>query len=79
MAKKADEIKEGLTKDEARNFYSGAEQFVQTDEEPKGNKKTVIGIIEAEKLQKSGWQLISATPVSKDPFGDKEYKFERNK
>ena len=80
MAKnKADEIKEGLSKDEARNLYSGAEQFVQTEEEPKGNKKTVIGIIEAEKLQKAGWTLTSATRSSADPFGDKEYKFERNK
>ena len=79
MAKKTDEIKEGLTKDEARNLYSGAEQFVQTEEEPKGNKKTVIGIIEAEKLQKAGWTLVSATRPSGDPFGDKEYKFERNK
>ena len=79
MAKKADEIKEGLAKDEAQNLYSGAEQFVQTEEEPKGNKITVIGIIEAEKLQKAGWTLTSATRSSADPFGDKEYKFERNK
>ena len=79
MAKKADEIKEGLSKDEAQNLYSGADQFEQTEEEPKGNKITVIGIIEAEKLQKAGWTLISATRPSDDPFGDKTYKFERNK
>ena len=80
MAKnKADEIKEGLSKDEAQNLYSGADQFEQTEEEPKGNKVTVIGIIEAEKLQKAGWTLVSATRPSGDPFGDKEYKFERNK
>ena len=84
MAKKADEIKKSLdvpiSKDEAQNFYSHKEmkETVQI-EEPKGNKQTVIGIIEAEKLQKAGWTLVSATRPSEDPFGDKEYKFERNK
>ena len=73
MAKKADEIKE-----KTQNFYSHEKEYVQT-EEPKGNKKTVIGIIEAEKLQKAGWRLVSATRLTDDPFGDKEYKFERNK
>jgi len=80
MAKKADETKEslGLKKEEAQNLYSHKDQYVPVDE-PKGNKKTVIGIIEAEKLQKAGWTLISATRPTADPFGDKEYKFERNK
>ena len=83
MAKKADEIKKslGITKEEAQNFYSGTDmkETVQLKEEPKGNEQTVIGIVEAEKLQKAGWTLISATRPSDDPFGDKEYKFERNK
>jgi len=48
-------------------------------EEPKGKTQTVIGIVEAEKLQKAGWTLKSATRPTDDPFGDKEYKFERNK
>ena len=86
MAKKADEIKKSLglekpiPKEEAQNFYSG-ERMKDTVqfEEPKGNKKTVIGIVEAEKLQKAGWTLKSATRPTDDPFGDKEYKFERNK
>ena len=79
MAKKADGIKESLgLKKEAQNLYSHKDQYVPV-EEPKGNKKTVIGIIEAEKLQKAGWTLVSATRPTADPFGDKEYKFERNK
>jgi len=86
MTKKADEIKKSLgidkpiSKEEAQNFYSGTQmkETVQI-EEPKGNEVTVIGIIEAEKLQKAGWTLTSATRPSADPFGDKEYKFERNK
>jgi len=84
MAKKADEIKkslgiaEAIPKVEAQNFYSGKEPYVKV-EEPEGKKQTVIGVIEAEKLQKAGWTLISATRPSDDPFGDKEYKFERNK
>jgi len=86
MAKKADEIKKSLgidkpiSKEEAQNFYSGTEmkETVQI-EEPEGNEQTIIGIIEAEKLQKAGWTLISATRSSDDPFGDKTYKFERNK
>jgi hypothetical protein len=85
MAKKADEVKKALgmnpiSKEEAQNLYSGKEPFVPSkEEEPKGNKKTVIGIVEAEKLQKAGWTLISATRPTEDPFGNKEYKFERNK
>ena len=87
MAKKADEIKKSLgleepiSKEAAQNFYSGKEirETVQLKEEPKGNKQTVIGIVEAEKLQKAGWTLVSATRPTEDPFGDKEYKFERNK
>ncbi len=91
MAKKADEVKKSLglaeekskpiSKEQAQNFYSGKEmkETVQMKEEPKGNKVTIIGIVEAEKLQKAGWTLISATRPSDDPFGDKEYKFERNK
>ena len=80
MAKKADEIKEslGLKKEEAQNLYSHKDQYVPV-EEPKGNKKTVIGIIEAEKLQKAGWRLVDCHQTSDDPFGNKEYKFERNK
>jgi hypothetical protein len=85
MAKKADEVTKSLgvkpiPKEEAQNFYSGErmKETVQI-EEPKGKEKTVIGIVEAEKLQKAGWTLISATRPSEDPFGDKEYKFERNK
>lgn len=79
MAKKADEVKESLgLKGKAQNLYSHKDQYVPI-EEPDGNKKTVIGIIEAEKLQKAGWQLVSATRPTDDPFGDKEYKFERNK
>ena len=90
MAKKADEVKKSLglekseepiSKEAAQNFYSGKEikETVQLKEEPKGNKQTVIGIVEAEKLQKAGWTLVSATRPTEDPFGDKEYKFERNK
>ena len=81
MAKKADEAKESLgLEKKAQNFYSGKDSYVPPKEgEPKGNKQTVIGIIEAEKLQKSGWRLVSATHTSDDPFSDKEYKFERNK
>ena len=86
MAKKADEIKKSLgidkpiSKEEAQNFYSGTQmkETVQI-EEPKGKEQTVIGIVEAEKLQKAGWTLISATRPSDDPFSDKTYKFERNK
>ena len=77
--KKADEIKESLgLKETAQNMYSGEKPYIQI-EEPKGKMQTVIGIIEAEKLQKAGWQLVSATRPTDDPFGDKEYKFERNK
>ena len=84
--KKADEVKkaldvpsEGIPKVEAQNFYSGKEPYVEV-EEPEGNKITVIGIVEAEKLQKSGWLLVDATRTNKkDPFSDKTYKFERNK
>ncbi len=88
MAKKADEVKKGymsdgqFSKEEAQNFYSGKEEYKETEqlkEEPKGKNVTVIGIIEAEKLQKSGWRLVSAARTSDDPFSDKEYKFERNK
>ena len=94
MAKKADEIKKSLglekpkielekpiSKEEAQNFYSHKEmkETVQLKEEPKGKNQIVIGIVEAEKLQKAGWTLISATRPSDDPFGDKTYKFERNK
>ena len=89
MAKKADEVKKSLgymsdgqrSKEEAQNFYSGKESksTVEMKEEPEGKKVTVIGIIEAEKLQKSGWRLVSAARTSDDPFSDKEYKFERNK
>ncbi len=84
MAKKADEVKKSLdkpiSKERAQNFYSGEKmkETVQI-EEPKGNKQTIIGIVEAEKLQKAGWTLTSATRPTDDPFGDKEYKFERNK
>ena len=78
--KKADEVKEplGLGKIQ-QNLYSGKDDYVPLKDEPKGNTQTVIGIIEAEKLQKAGWTLISATRPTADPFGDKEYKFERNK
>ncbi len=85
MAKKADEVKKSLgipiSKETAQNFYSGKDmkETVLLKEEPKGNKQTVIGIVEAEKLQKAGWTLVSATRPTEDPFGDKEYKFERNK
>ncbi len=91
MAKKADEVKKSLglgkeksepiSKEEAQNFYSGKDmkETVQLKEEPKGKTQTVIGIVEAEKLQKAGWTLISAARTSGDPFGDKTYKFERNK
>ena len=80
MAKKIDEVKEslGLSKEQAQNFYSGKDPAVQLDE-PKGNKKTVIGIVEAEKLQKSGWRLVDCHRPSDDPFSDKVYKFERIK
>ena len=78
--KKADEVKEplGLGKIQ-QNLYSGKDDYVPPKEEPKGNSKTVIGIIEAEKLQKAGWRNISITRLTDDPFGRKEYKFERNK
>ncbi len=62
--KKVDETKKDVVK-----------KTTQTGQEE--NEKTVIGIIEAEKLQKSGWQLISAVRTSDDPFGDKEYKFRK--
>ena len=42
-------------------------------------EKTVIGIVEAEKLQKSGWQLISVTQESENPYGVKTYKFVKEK
>jgi len=75
--KKADEIKKSLGLDKkAQNFYSGENAYVP-EEQPKENKKTVIGINEAERLQKAGWRLVDCHPVSADPFGDKEYKFER--
>jgi hypothetical protein len=77
---KADAVKKSLGLEETQqNLYSGEHTYVAPLETPKGNKQTVIGIIEAEKLQKQGWRLISATHTSDDPFGDKEYKFERNK
>ena len=89
MAKKADEVKKSLgymsdgqfSKEEAQNFYSGKESksTVQLKEEPEGKKVTVIGIVEAEKLQKSGWRQVSCRRTSDDPFSKKEYKFERNK
>ena len=87
MAKKADEVTKSLgvdkpiSKEKAQNFYSGKEskETVQLKEEPKGNKKTVIGVIEAEKLQKAGWRLVDCHRISDNPFGAKEYKFERNK
>ncbi len=61
-----------------QNLYSGKDQFNPKDEiKSNEKKKTVIGIVEAEKLQKSGWQLLSAVPISSDPFGDKEYKFKK--
>ena len=60
----------------AQNLYSGKDQFNPKDEiKSNEKKKTVIGIVEAEKLQKSGWRLLSAVPISSDHFGDKEYKF----
>jgi hypothetical protein len=85
--KKADEVKESLglkkltPEEEAQEFYSGKnpKETVQLKEEPKGDEKKVIGIIEAEKLQKAGWRLVDCHPISDSPFGDKEYKFERNK
>jgi len=85
--KKADEVKESLglktltPEENAQEFYSGKEskESVQLKEEPKGDEETVIGIVEAEKLQKAGWRLVSATRASDNPFGDKTYKFERNK
>ena len=62
----------------AQNFYSGKDQFNPEDEVKSSDKeKTVIGIVEAEKLQKSGWTMVSACLLSEDPFGDKEYKFIR--
>ncbi len=79
--KKADEVKESLGLEKrAQNFYSGKDTYVPPKEgEPTGNKKTVIGVIEAEKLQKSGWRQISCRRTSDDPFGDKTYIYERNK
>ena len=47
---------------------------------PKVNEpeeKTVIGIAEAEKLQKSGWQLVSVTQESDNPYDGKTYKFRK--
>lgn len=88
MAKKADEVKKALDLgkpisevERAQNFYSGEKmkETVQLKENPKGNKVTVIGIVEAEKLQKAGWILKDAFRTSDDPFSDKTYKFERNK
>ncbi len=78
MAKKVDEVKKSLGISKEQNFYSHEKEYAPV-EEPKGNKKTIIGISEAEKLQKAGWTLVSVTRLSDDPFGDKEYKFERNK
>jgi hypothetical protein len=62
-----------------QNFYSGTEEYDPSGEpETKAKEKTVVGLIEAEKYQKSGWILISATRPSDDPFGDKEYKFRKD-
>jgi hypothetical protein len=44
-------------------------------EENNEEYKTVIGIAEAETLQKSGWQLISCHLTSEG----KEYKFRKDK
>ena len=43
------------------------------------NIKEVIGSAEAEALQKSGWQFISATPVEdgEDGMTRKKYKFKK--
>lgn len=90
MAKsKIDEVKQSLgymsdgqrSKEETQNFYSGkdSKDTVQLKEEPKGKKITVVGIVEAEKLQKAGWRLVDCYRPSDDPFSDKEYKFERIK
>jgi hypothetical protein len=81
MAKKADEKKKELEK--AVNFYNAdpserEEAKKNTPLESKEKEKTVIGLIEAEKLQKAGWVLVDAHLVSDDPFGDKEYKFRKD-
>jgi len=61
-----------------QNFYSGVEPYVPDESvNTEGKERTVIGLIEAEKLQKAGWVLVDAHLTSKDPFGDKEYKFRK--
>ena len=73
--KKADEVKGATT---TQNFYSGVDEYVPDESiDTTGKEKTVIGLIEAEKLQKAGWLLISAARTSDDPFGDKTYKFRK--
>ena len=44
-------------------------------EEVKEEIKTVIGVTQAEQLQKSGWQLLSVTQTS----NGKEFKFKKGK
>jgi hypothetical protein len=79
MAKKKADEKLGELNSPEVNFYNPIpSQRGKIEIEETGEKeKTVIGIIEAEKLQKSGWQQIACYPTSDDPFGDKTYKFRK--
>ena len=51
--------------------------YISPDDRPEPTEKEVIGINEAEALQKQGWRLLSVTPVGKSAgnLTVKKYKF----
>ena len=54
-------------------------EVIETPEVKESDEKTVIGVVEAEELQKAGWRLISVTQESENPYDGKTYKFIKEK